>query len=78
MHTSPAASFQAAPPNTVITGRKLSMMIRSLDAAGRMHLAQRIAAGELAIAALTPTQICEICRVPPSHRARVLEAHSHE
>ncbi len=57
-----------------LDGHKLAQLLRGADSASRMHLAIAIVAGRFDLLELTPRQICDICRVPESHRARVLEA----
>ena len=57
-----------------LSGQRLAVIVRCLDAPGRMQLAVQVAAGRIKIKSLTPTQICDLCRVPATHRARVLES----
>jgi hypothetical protein len=57
---------------TSLAGDRLANIVRALDGAGRMRLALDIVAGRIEIAELTAAQVCAICKVPPTHRARVL------
>jgi hypothetical protein len=57
-----------------VDGSRLAAIVRALDAPGRLHLAQQILAGRIALGSLTPQQICDVCRVPGTHRKSVLRA----
>lgn len=70
---SPFYDRVASPTVESLTGARLAQIVRALDSAGRMRLALEIAAGRIEVETLTPSQICDLVKVPASHRMRVLE-----
>ncbi len=69
-----AGTRPAIPPSEQLDGCRLAAILRSLDAAGRMHLAIQIVTGRFELVELTPSQVAILCAVPATHRQHVRNA----
>ena len=61
-------------PSEQLDGRRLAVIVRTLDNPGRMRLACQIVAGRLEIVELTPSQVAILCAVPAAYRQHVRDA----